>query len=120
MSAEAKKITRVDLFEHPQGVMVNKFEEGWTASSQPVNLHINKEQTLDQMVAWLQENGWRVIQWPGAGPGNRGARAWLGKPLPVRTRWGIQYVREVYTRRRRELLKADPRPLMNIDFALEY
>lgn len=119
MTSQKKRITRIDLYEDPKGVMVEKYAEGWTAGSYAVQSNKNTEQSLDEMVAWLKQNGWTVLEWPGSGPKHRGARAFLGRPMPVRTRWGIQYYREYFTRRR-YLLAADPRPLMNIDFALYY
>ncbi|RJX17514.1 MAG: hypothetical protein C4575_12790 [Desulforudis sp.] len=119
LSINGKSITRIDLHENPNGVMVEAFAYGWTAGSYPVYSNKNREKSLDELVAWLKTGGWTLKEWPGSGPGHRGARAFLGHPAPVRTRWGIQYYREYFTGRR-YLLKADPRPLANIDFAYEY
>lgn len=117
--SDKKRITRIDMYEDPKGVMVEKYAEGWTAGSHAVRSEKNTDKNLDEMVAWLKENGWTVLEWPGMGKGHRGARAFLGRRMPVRTRWGIQYYREYFTSRR-YLLAADKRPLANIDFAFEY
>lgn len=88
------KITRIDLYQNPDGLLVFKYPEGWTATTRPVERNLNQEWDLDRAVAWLTENGWTVRRWPG------GARAWLGKPLPVRN-WGqIKRKREELTQRR--------------------
>lgn len=113
------RITRIDLWERPNGsVYIEKYPEGWTASTYAVARTENSELTLDEIVAWLQEHGWRVRRWTGGRSGKRGARAWLGRILPVRSRWMIQYAREYYTRNR-DLIPAEL-PLKNIDFAFDY
>ena len=38
---------------------------------------------LEAALNWCRANGYTVRQWPG------GARAWLGKPWPIRTRYQI-------------------------------
>jgi hypothetical protein len=74
------QITRVDMISTPtQGVLVRKYAAGWTASSVAADIHFNQEQSLEQMIAWFEAQGWTVRKWPG------GARAFRGKPLPVRS-----------------------------------
>lgn len=117
---EQKKVTRIDMYERGnQGVYIEKYTEGWTAGSPAVSRDTNTENTLGEMVAWLRENGWRVYEWPGGGPGSGGARAFLGRPYPVRTRWGIQYKRQ-HLEAHPFLWAADERPKIQIDLALEY
>lgn len=117
---EQRKVTRIDMYERGKaGVYVEKYTEGWTAGSPAVDRHTNEEKTLDDMVTWLRENGWKVYEWPGGGPGSRGARAFLGRPYPVRTRWGIQYKRQ-FMNEHPYLWAADNRPRQSIDLALEY
>lgn len=85
--SEQPAITRIDLWETPDGLLVLKFKNGWTASTRAVERYVNPKWTLDMATAWLEENGWKVRRWgaPGAG-----ARAWMGKELPVRTAGEIQ------------------------------
>lgn len=117
---EQRKVTRIDMYEAGKnGVLVLRFADGWTASSNPVQQHSNTEKTLDEMVAWLKENGWHVYEWPGGGPGSRGARAFLGRPLPVRSKYGILYKRR-FMSDHPFLWAADERPRSNIDLAFEY
>lgn len=99
MSETTVKITRIDLRKNPQGVFVEKYAEGWHASSRPAKDYLNTEMDLDEMVAWLKEQGWTVHCWPG------GARAWWGHVLPVRTRWAIRYLRDFYSHRKDALPK---------------
>lgn len=119
--SEKKRITRIDMYENPNGVMVEKFAEGWTAGSYAVESYKNTTDSLDEMVKWLKDNGWTVLQWPGSGPKHRGARAFLGRLMPVRSRWGINYYRQLFSKPDQKWrTKADPLPLSQIDFALYY
>lgn len=96
----SQKITRIDLFERPNGtVFVQKFADGWTATCRPVEMSENDKMTMASMVIWLKENGWDVAEW------DHGARAWLGKRLPVRNAGQIKKLRERYTRYPAELGK---------------
>jgi hypothetical protein len=90
MNGQPKKITRIDLVNlpHKQGTLVEKFQDGWTASSRAVITTTNKEMTFAEIVEWLKANEWLVYEWP-ACPElgiEQGARAFRGKPLPVRTK----------------------------------
>jgi hypothetical protein len=87
-----KAITRIELSERKNGVLVEKYEEGWTAGSGPVDRHINKERTIDEMVVWLEDNHWTVLKFHI--DGTRRARAFLGEPLPIRTRETILWMRQ--------------------------
>ena len=94
MSDQAPSITRIDLHETTKGIIVKKYPDGWTASTQ-VPQTMNTEKTLDEMIAWLSEHGWKVYRWqevPEMGI-SAGARAFFGKPLPVRTKYEIVYRR---------------------------
>ena len=89
------KVTRIDLFNTPHGVFVVKFPDGWTASTPPVKSYYISDRTLDDLARTIETlPGWRVRRWPG------GARGWLGKPMPVRTREQIKRKREELTRHR--------------------
>jgi hypothetical protein len=90
MKDEKKKITRIELrnLPHHQGVLVEKFQEGWTAGSRAVSTTTNQEMTFDEIIEWLKTNEWVVCEWP-ACPElgiEQGARAFRGKPMPVRTK----------------------------------
>jgi hypothetical protein len=77
-------ITRIDLWETPDGLLVLKFQNGWSASSRAIERHVNPKWTLDSAISWLEDNNWTVRRW--GVPGRAGARGWYGKMLPVRTR----------------------------------
>lgn len=84
-----KPITRIDLRQVRDGVLVEKYAAGWVASTPPVPpSKVNKEMTLEEMIAWLQASGWTVRTWTG------GARAWLGEPVPVRAKVNLEYARK--------------------------
>lgn len=86
-------ITRVDLYARPDGVFVAKYPRDWTASTPPAKSYVITDHTLDELAAQLEQTpGWRVRRWPG------GARGWLGKLAPVRTRSDIIRKREELTR----------------------
>jgi hypothetical protein len=82
--SEQPAVTRIDLWETPDGLLVVRFGNGWTASSQQITRHFNKEWTIDQAVNWLEDNNWKVRRW--GLPGHAGARGWLDKMRPVRTK----------------------------------
>lgn len=85
---DMENITRIDMHQIPQGIVVHKFPHYWTAATPPASTTTNEAMTLDQMTAWLEENGWTVRRWPG------GARAWKGEMMPVRTASQIRRKRE--------------------------
>ena len=114
---------RIDMFETRQGVTVVKFAPGWTASTPAASQEINRNTSLDEMIAWFEAHSdvWRMRAWPGGGKGNRGARAWFLKEQPVRSRDGILYYRQLFSDPRQKYrTAADPRPVSQIDFAYEY
>jgi hypothetical protein len=103
-------VTRIDLYQQNDGTLVFKYAEGWTASTPAISRRTvpPEEKSFDDMLAWLQSNGWTVRTWP------NGARAWKGAPKPVRTAGQIM--------RKRESLERYPRPdlqLCNLDLALD-
>ena len=86
--------TRIDLLIIPtEGVLVRKYAEGWESdpSLRPA-IHTNTTASLDEFVAWLEAHGWTVRRWPG------GARGFLGKQFPVRTKAEIKRLREQFYR----------------------
>jgi hypothetical protein len=90
-----KKITRIELRENSNGsVYVEKYKEGWTASSQPAISYTTDENTFDGIVKWLSDRGWKCYTWYQIKKGKR-CRAFLGKPMPIRTREEIQQMRDL-------------------------
>jgi len=74
-------ITRVDMIETVGGVMVTKFEDGWTMTHNFVERYLNRNMSLEEMVSWFAgKHQWTVRTWP------KGARAFYGKPQPIRTK----------------------------------
>lgn len=112
MSDKKKEITRVDMFVIPNGIRIVKYPEGWTASTREASDHVNTENTLDEMLEWFVAYGWTIKRWA------TGARAFKGRALPVRTRWGIQYMRNLY--RERPWLLGEGDQLHAVDFAFCY
>jgi hypothetical protein len=103
-----KPITRIDLHQVRRGVLVRKYAAGWDPSTPPVPpSNTNTEMTLEQMISWLRSHGWTVRTWLG------GARAWLGKPRPVRERMDLKYSRK----RLIELKALGHGPLQDVDIA---
>jgi hypothetical protein len=104
-------ITRIDFTVVPVDGAVNirKYAEGWTASTLPAIASTNRTQSLEDMLAWLEDHGWTIRRWPG------GARAFRDRPMPVRTRAAIQRLRHELT--------TYPIPgveLHTLDFALDW
>jgi len=87
--SQLPKITRVDLRVQPrgEGVAVLQYPDGWQAWTDPVEMHVNATTGLEDMVKWFKDHGWYVREWPG------GARAFLGKPIPVRSKKEILRMR---------------------------
>jgi hypothetical protein len=81
----SEKIVRIDLYSIPAtGVTrVMKFAEGWTASTPP-SQNYESEKSLEEIVAWLEANGWIVRKW------YNGARAFKnGTMAPIRCKFEI-------------------------------
>ncbi|MBN1535226.1 MAG: hypothetical protein JW908_00735 [Anaerolineales bacterium] len=94
---EKKPVTRIELTEQVDGsVFVSKYKEGWTAGSYADESYTTDEQPFDDMVAWLNENGWNCKTWFDFERGKR-CRAFSGKPMPVRTREEILRLRTMIT-----------------------
>lgn len=109
MSDQNPPITRIDMTETTRGVIVKKFTDGWTATTQ-VPQSVNTEKKLDEMVAWLKANGWTVLQWPEVPELGipHGARAFKGEPMPVRTKYEILHRRSRLTQKLEPYLRPDP------------
>jgi hypothetical protein len=132
MNDEPKKITRIDLHQSAHGVLVEKYAKGWTASTRGW-VKVNTEMSMDDMVAYLKDHGWIVYEWPGVPELSidRGARAFLGKPMPVRSKAELirrrselqERLEQVLSRQRRTDAYTDqpiplPINLSTIDLAL--
>ena len=103
---------RIDFSVVACGVVVTKF---WLLSGRtvaPYGAEVKPpEFDLDGALAWCAENGYTVRRWPG------GARAWKGKPRPIRTRSQIWQKR---ARAERLALRGDGRgSTLGLDFALD-
>jgi hypothetical protein len=75
-------VTRVDLRHNADGTwLVSKWPEGWTAGSRPIS-EVTYPADWDSQAAieWLEKQGWTVHTYE-----NEGARAWRGKPEPIRS-----------------------------------
>lgn len=99
---DSKEITRIDLFEFidrgngdKKTVKISKFREGWQGDpgARP-EISFNQLMSLEQMTAWMEEQGWIVRRWPG------GARGFKHALHPVHTRYEIKKLREILTRRK--------------------
>lgn len=87
------EITRIDFYKLPDGnVRVAKYPEGWGLKT-PSTANYISDRPLDEMLAWLQENGWIIRTW-GEGPWLSGARAWKDELIPVHTAYEIKRRRE--------------------------
>ena len=125
MNDGPKKITRIDLTLLPnnQGTMVEKYLDGWTASTRAAKTVTNKEMTFSEIVEWLKTNGWTVYEWPACYELDieQGARAFLGNPMPVRSSSTLIWYRGILRERVQQVLSkpADPytgaRPSLPID-----
>lgn len=81
------KITRVDVLLTDDTWTLKKFCFGWHASTPPIEKKAIDTQTAKDVIQWLKDNKWTLFEFPG------GARAFLGKPYPVRNRSGILALR---------------------------
>jgi hypothetical protein len=79
------EITRIDFYKQADGWRVQKYPYGWTAKTRPIQEAVLAD-TADAL-RWCKDNGWVVREWPG------GARAFKGKPYPVRDTAGIMSMR---------------------------
>ena len=109
-------ITRVDMRIQPrEGVAVLQYASGWTAGTEPAEMHTNATTTLPEMIEWFEKHGWTVRTWPG------GARAWLGRPLPIRSKLEIIRLRTDLERQVRINQGKHPRgfDILALDLALD-
>ena len=51
VSAPALKIDRIDLIEKPEGVLVRKFQEGWTSNTIAKEAYMVDGATIEQLIA---------------------------------------------------------------------
>lgn len=96
--SQLPKITRIDLKDFPNedGIRVSKYADGWKATDRPIDVSTQTKLTFEEMVTWLKDNGWDVVEWP-ASPilgVPRGARAFLGERRSVRTNWELKKYRD--------------------------
>lgn len=110
-------VTRIDLeivngtvdFPEMVGIRVKKWFEldnnpyrntqrRW---GRPDLVDFNSTMSIDDMVSWLEDHGYRVYRWP------TGARAFYGDPHPVRSTEQIRRLRDKLKRR-----KMDGDPLL--------
>jgi len=68
---------------------------------------------LEGALTWCEQNGFTVRRWPG------GARAWLGKPWPIRTRNQIQRMRHKIGRLTAARAFGDEN-MLGLDFAFDF
>jgi hypothetical protein len=112
MKTLSKHPDRIDFAVVPSGVAVTKF---WLIDGRSIPAHGGEIKPtgfdLEAALAWCEAHGYTVRRW------NGGARAWKGKPWPVRTQAQILRKR---TQVERQVLagRADGR-LLSLDFALD-
>jgi len=98
-------------------VIVTKFQRRDETADVPMEGEVKPiDFDLDGALAWCAENGYTVRQWPG------GARAWRGKPWPIRSRSQIIRRRrdvERHVRYRIATGKASDENLLSLDFAYD-
>lgn len=87
------KITRIDLIQTGNRVRVNKYPYGWTLGTPPISSELKPEGFTIEAAVALLGRGWTIRTWPG------GARAWFGRPKPIRTRHEIQRMRDKLSER---------------------
>ena len=84
------KITRVDIILEGETWVMKKYPYGWTAKTRPIETKRFNHEEAQIAIQWLKDNRWVVLEWPG------GARAWKGRPMPVRDRHAIQVMRRKF------------------------
>lgn len=94
------KTTRIDIFNYQDKLTVKKYTEGWNVNSRPAQISTPQNFTYQDILEWLKNEGWEVFEWescPIMGV-PEGARGYLGKPRPVRSRWEIKKLRDHYVK----------------------
>jgi hypothetical protein len=112
----APQIARIDFAQTRSGVVVTKYQRLMTPDGPRdvvADYAIKPDLDLDWALAWCEAHGFTVRRWPG------GARAFRGKPWPIRTVGEIKRRREQVERDVR--LGALPRDFYwaGLDFALD-
>ena len=77
---------RIDFLLQPP-VMVVFFYRLTGGTYMQIDRHDHAQKIFSDVLPWLTSHGYSVRTWPG------GARAWLGKPRPIRTRAQIVQLR---------------------------
>jgi hypothetical protein len=92
------EITRIDFTILEHGVRVNKYPHGWTAFTKPLSSELKPGNfDVENALRWCEENGWTVYRWPKISDAfPAGARAWKGKPEPVRDRYYLPSLRHQF------------------------
>ena len=111
------RIDRIDFGLGPQGWSVREYPYGWVAGT-PALRTVLKDKSFNYYLAIenCRQAGWTVHEWPATCLNMRGARAWRGKPLPIRSKGSI-----IDLRRRVMANMAFPHvgQLINYDFAFD-
>jgi len=122
-------ITRIDLKDFPgeEGIRIEKWVDGWRANDPPYQRYVTTNMTLAEMAAWLRAEGWTVFDWRGGeflGIPD-GARAFLGEPRSIRTKYQMKKRREEITRKAEEYFRTPesyrqvPPPLVGKVYAID-
>ncbi len=83
------KVTRIDFIVSPTCIRVIKFPEGHHPGDPYAGLSdYPTTWDMENALEWCEAHGWSVFRWPG------GARAFLGKPWPIRTTAEIRRMRQ--------------------------
>lgn len=85
-------VTRIDFIfqKDPRTCAVRKFRDGWEKGNVYPQPDVKTNFDVDEALAWCASHGYTVHKW------ERGARAWLGDPIPVRDSVGIQALRDLF------------------------
>lgn len=105
------EITRIDFVKVGDCWSIRKWPYGWTASTPFIREETKANFDIHAALNWCRENGWTVREWLNFSPS--GARAWLGKPLPVRDAHTIKAMR------RRQQKYPDFYRYVNFDIAFD-
>lgn len=83
------EITRIDVEQKTEHLLVMRYAKGWTANSGPVEVYLTDETTFEDAKKWCEENWYSVLEWPG------GFRAFKTEEDmgPVRPGWKIKKMR---------------------------
>lgn len=113
------RVDRVDFWEVPEGIIIVKFHRE-RGKDRTIERRIQGATfDLEGALAWCEDHGFTVRRWPG------GARAWRGKPWPIRTQQQIFHKRREMERVVWINLRLSPeeqakmQPLLQCDFALD-